>query len=97
MTHAITANNYTEACSELICAFAAALVADRMDLEDQDVTCTHAFQLAASCGWDWEADEDFTTWALKALVEESLVAGLQKALAVVRAQYEAFITTQKGS
>ena len=91
MTRAITSNNYTETCADLICTFAAAIEADRMDRNDMDVASTAAFELAASCGWNWEADQDFTHWALKATAEESLVEGLQKALVAVRAQYDAFL------
>ena len=91
MTRAITSNNYTATCAELICAFAACIEAGHENRDDQDVAANAALELATSCGWNWEADESYTSWALKATTEESLVEGLQKALAAVRAQYEAFV------
>jgi hypothetical protein len=89
MTRAITSNNYTEMCSALICAFAAAIRSDDVDINNA------ALDLAMECGWDWEADESFTSWALKATTEESLVLGLQKALATVQAQYDAYVANRK--
>lgn len=89
----ITNQNYTETCADLICAFAAAIDAYREDAPDQDDLNNAALDLATACGWDWKADDHFTSWALKATGEESLVEGLQKALAVVCAQYDAFIAS----
>jgi hypothetical protein len=94
VTRMITSNNYIATCAELICAFAAAIEADRTERDDAVDLANDAVVLAEECGWDWEADQDFARWALKATAEENLVEGLQKALAAVRAQYEAFLTRE---
>lgn len=84
----ITGNNYTETCAELIIAFGKALAVvadpDAEGSDEHEQTATAAFDLAQECGWDFENDESFATWALKATGQESLVEGLQHALDAVR-------------
>lgn len=95
MTRAITSNNYTATCADLICAYAKALAAEHAESDDADDLANAAVHLAEECGWDWEHDEDFTAWALKATGQEILVEGLQKALAAVRVQLDAWIARKE--
>ncbi len=97
MTRMITSKNYIEICSELIVAFGKALAMENdCDPSDEGIEANNAaFDLATACGWDWEHDEDFTSWANKATGQESLVEGLQRALAVARAQYLDYIVQQE--
>lgn len=84
----ITGNNYIETCSDLIIAFGKALAVvadpDAEGSDEHEETSTVAFELAKECGWDFENDEDFAQWALKATGQETLVEGLQNALEAVR-------------
>ncbi len=97
MKRTITANNYTQTCADLICAYAKAIAADRVESDDAVDLANGAVLLAEECGWDWERDEDFAHWALKATGEEILVEGLKKALDVVRVQFDSFLASREAS
>lgn len=98
MTRTITGNNYTKACADLIVAFGNALaILKNEDAYGSDEALeaeNAAFDLAKECGWSPEGD-DFESWALKATNDEILVEGLQRALAAVRAQLDAFLAARK--
>lgn len=97
MKRAITSNSYTRACADLICAYAKAIAAERAESDDADDLANAAVLLAEECGWDWERDENFAAWALKATGQEILVEGLQKALAAARSQLDAFLAHKEAS
>jgi hypothetical protein len=82
----ITPENYTAACVELIIAFGRALTASRTDHPDQDVPIGSALELAASCGWNWETDEDYQRWSREGrpTLDEGLAESLKRALAAVK-------------
>ena len=83
-----TVTQYEDACAEIVFAFAEALRTTRAfesvgDSDDGDCT-TAAFDVSKKYGWDWEKDDEFTSWCLKATQQEICVEGLRRALAGVR-------------
>jgi hypothetical protein len=91
VTREITSNNYLATCAELIVIFGKALeIVANPDGEGTDEhleTSDAAFKLAQECGWDWEHDEEFASWALKATGQEILVEGLTRALVATRSRH----------
>ena len=83
-----TVNQYQDAHAAVVFTFADALRAIRAlsaagDADDGDVL-NAAFEVAKQYGWDWEADDDFVGWCLKATRQEICTEGLRRALAGVR-------------
>lgn len=83
-----TVNQYQEAHAAVVFAFADALRTIRAlsaagDEDDGDAL-NAAFEVAKEHGWDWEADDDFVGWCLKATRQEICTEGLRRALAGVR-------------
>jgi hypothetical protein len=54
------------------------------DEERSEKAHIHAFDTAADAGYDWESDNDFMEWGLKATQLEILVEGLYRALEAIR-------------
>jgi hypothetical protein len=83
-----TVTQYEDAHAAVVFAFAEALRAQRaldaVGESDDGETLNAAFEVAKEHGWDWEADEDFVSWCLKATHQEICVEGLRRALAGVR-------------
>lgn len=83
-----TVNQYEDAHAAVVFAFAEALrttraLDDAGDSDDGD--CLNvAFEVAKKHGWDWEADEDFVTWCLKATQQEICTEGLRRALGGIK-------------
>lgn len=59
--------------------------ADRWGSERQFKAHLTAFEMAESFGWDWQEDETFQDWSLKATSVEILAYGLKRALEVIQA------------
>jgi hypothetical protein len=79
-----TVTDWEDACAKVVFAFADALRTTRA-LEDagdsDDGDCLNvAFDVAKTYGWDYEQDEEFTSWCLKATQQEICVEGLRRAL-----------------
>ncbi|HSX23040.1 MAG TPA: hypothetical protein VLE97_09725 [Gaiellaceae bacterium] len=83
-----TVTQYEDAHAEVVFAFAEALRTMRAleDVGDSDdgESLSAAFEVAKKYGWDWEADDDFASWCLKATHQEICTEGLRRALAGVR-------------
>lgn len=83
-----TVGDYEDAHAAVVFAFADALRAQRAlaaaGASDDGDALNAAFDVAKKHGWDWEADEDFVGWCLKATHQEICVEGLRRALAGVR-------------
>lgn len=97
MARAITSHNYTATCCELILAFSKALEAYQQNHDDADDLMNDALDLATECGWDWEADEDFMHWALKATAEELVVTNLQHALDAAKKSFEIYLAQREAA
>jgi len=84
-----TVTQYEDVRAEVVFAFAEALRTTRAldDAGDSDdgESINAAFEVAKKHGWDWEQDEDFVSWCLKATQQEICVEGLRRAIAGVRA------------
>lgn len=83
-----TVNQYEDGHAAVVFAFADALRTTRAlddvgDSDDGDAL-NAAFDVAKQYGWDWEKDEDFVSWCLKATQQEICTEGLRRALAGVR-------------
>lgn len=83
-----TVTQHEDARAEVVFAFADALRTIRAldaagDSDDGD-SLNAAFEVAKQYGWDWETDEDFVSWCLKATTQEICTEGLRRALAGVR-------------
>ena len=80
-----TVTQYEDAYAALISAFNDAMKEVlKSDQSDKGVRLTDkAFALAKKYGWDWEADDEWGRWALKAtgpeIVAHGLVNAIQKA------------------
>jgi hypothetical protein len=83
-----TVTQYEDARAEIVFAFSDALRAQRaFDASGECGDCEQlnaAFEVAKRYGWDWEADEDFASWCLRATPQEICTEGLRQALAGVR-------------
>lgn len=83
-----TVTNYEDARAEIVFAFAEALriqrALDAAGDSDDGAAMLVAFEVAKKYGWDWEVDEDFSGWCLKATHQEICTEGLCRALAGVR-------------
>ncbi len=81
-----TVTDYEDAGAAIVAAFSAAIAVVRATEWGADAAIdahAAAFDVAKAYGWDWETDEDFASWALKATEQESLIEGLRRALAHV--------------
>lgn len=83
-----TVTEHEDACAAIVFAFSDALRTQRAldeagDSDDGD--CLNAaFEVAKKYGWDWEADESFASWCLKATSQEICTEGLRRALGGVK-------------
>jgi hypothetical protein len=83
-----TVNQYEDAHAEVVLAFSDALRTIRA-LEtagdsDDGAALNVAFETAKKYGWNWEADEEFASWCLKATEQEICTEGLRLAIGGVR-------------
>ena len=83
-----TVTDYEDVRAAVVFAFAEALRTTRsleeVDDSDDGECLTAAFDAAKKHGWDYEQDDEFTSWCLKATQQEICVEGLHRALAGVR-------------
>ncbi len=83
-----TVTQYEDACAEVVFAFSEALRTQRaLDAagdSDDGAALNVAFEVAKKHGWNWEVDEEFASWCLKATPQEICTEGLRRALAGVR-------------
>lgn len=83
-----TTGDYEDVRAAVVFAFADALrtqrALDAAGKSDDGEALNAAFEVAKAHGWDWEADEDFVGWCLKATHQEICTEGLRRALAGVR-------------
>jgi len=83
-----TVSDYEDARAAIVFAFADALRTQRSldDAGDSDdgEALNAAFEVARKYGWNWEDDEDFASWCLKATDQEICTEGLRRALHGVR-------------
>lgn len=82
------ASNYASAHVALIAAFQKALVEAVKDETDESEEVMRlrdeAFDLAKSYGWDWENDDEWTSFANKATETELIAFGLSYAIDRIR-------------
>ena len=83
-----TVSDYEDAHAAVVFAFADALrtqrALDAADDSDDGAALNVAFEVAKRYGWNWEADEEFANWCLKATPHEICTEGLRRALGGVR-------------
>lgn len=83
-----TVTEHEDACAAIVFAFADALrtlrALDEAGECDEGDCLNAAFEVAKKYGWNWEADENFASWCLKATSQEICTEGLRWALAGVR-------------
>ena len=63
--------------ANVIALFESAHKAALAEADNETALQTEAFDSAALCGWDWESDNGFTKWCLKATSPEIAEEGLR--------------------